>query len=473
MDLDFLGFDADNHYYEATDAFTRHLDPAFAKRGMQWAEINGRQRLLVAGRINRFIPNPTFDPVSRPGALDEYFRGRNPVGADTPELFGELEPISARPEYRNRDARLKVMDQQGLEAAIFLPTLGVGMEQALIDDPPALIAAFQAFNRWMAEDWGFAYQDRIFAAPYMTLVDPGGAVTELEWALDHDARFVVMVPGPITTPAGGRSPADPVYDGFWARANEAGITVLYHGGDSTYSRHLTDWGESSLMESFRQNPFRSLLSASPVQDTFANLLAHRLFERFTNLRVASIETGSDWVDPPLRQAEEVLWPDAARLSRGPPRDVPSPRVGVAVLRGRAGPAARRHGLRPPVDGIGLAPRRGARRAHELRERPEELRLHRRRLPSRHAGQRHGVVQAPAGLTPPGGCPRSQTTRPCDVIVAAVSALVLGPVSAAGGGRRVSGQSGAGCRRGEKVTSGCRFVASWGAGVGVRAGVARR
>jgi predicted TIM-barrel fold metal-dependent hydrolase len=71
--------------------------------------------------------------------------------------------------------------------------------------------------------------------------------------------------------------------------------VLYHGGDSTYSRHLADWGESSLMESFRQNPFRSLLSASPVQDTFANLLAHQLFHRFTNLRVASIETGSDWV----------------------------------------------------------------------------------------------------------------------------------------------------------------------------------
>jgi predicted TIM-barrel fold metal-dependent hydrolase len=295
MDLDFLGFDADNHFYEAVDAFTRHLDPAFAKRTMQWATLNGRQRLMVAGKINRFIPNPTFDPVSRPGALDEYFRGRNPVGADTPELFGELEPISQRPEYRNRDARLRRMDQQGLEAAIFLPTLGVGMEQSLIDDPPAVVAAFKAFNRWMDEDWGFAYQQRIFAAPYMTLVDPLSAVAELEWALDHDARFVVMVPGPITTPSGGRSPADPVYDGFWARANEAGITVLYHGGDSTYSRHLAEWGESSLMESFRQNPFRSLLSASPIQDTFANLLAHQLFHRFTNLRVASIETGSEWV----------------------------------------------------------------------------------------------------------------------------------------------------------------------------------
>jgi predicted TIM-barrel fold metal-dependent hydrolase len=295
MDVDFLGFDSDNHYYEAVDAFTRHLDPAFAKRTMQWAEIGGRKRLLVGGAINRFIPNPTFDPVSRPGALDEYFRGRNPRGADTPELFGDLQPIRERPEYRNRDARLEVMDRQGLQGAIFLPTLGVGMEQALVHDPPALMAAFKAFNRWMDEDWGFAYRGRIFAAPYLTLVDADQAVTELEWALDHDARFVVMVPGPILTPAGGRSPGDPLSDPFWARADEAGVTVLYHGGNSAYGRYLADWGDTAEMESFRQNPFRSLVSSSAIQDTFANLLAHRLFHRFPNLRVASIETGSDWV----------------------------------------------------------------------------------------------------------------------------------------------------------------------------------
>ena len=89
------------------------------------------------------------------------------------------------------------MDAHGIEGAIFLPTLGVGMEQALIDDVPALLAAFRAFNRWLDEDWGFSYRERIFAAPYITLVDPDRAVTELHWALDHDARFVVMVGGPI------------------------------------------------------------------------------------------------------------------------------------------------------------------------------------------------------------------------------------------------------------------------------------
>lgn len=292
-DVPFTFFDCDNHYYEALDAFTRHLDPAYAKRAMQWATINGKARLLVGGRISRFIPNPTFDPVAKPGALDEYFRGRNPKSASTLELFGELEPI--RPEYRDRNARLAKMDEQGMAAAIFLPTLGVGMEQALINDVPALIAAFRAFNRWLDEDWGFAYEERIFAAPYITLVDVGNAVRELEWALERDARFVVMVGGPVLHHGRWCSPAEPDFDPFWARAAEAGVTVLYHGGESSYSRHLVDWGESDASESFRAGAFRSLASANPLQDTIASMLALHLFDRFPRLRVASIETGSEWV----------------------------------------------------------------------------------------------------------------------------------------------------------------------------------
>ncbi|WP_373167493.1 hypothetical protein [Mycobacterium marinum] len=190
-ELGFTFFDCDNHYYEAVDAFTRHIEREYKKRAIQWAQLDGRARLIVGGRVNRFIPNPTFDPVGKPGALDEYFRGRNPRGADLNALFGDLEPI--RPEYRDRDARLAAMDEQGMQGCIMLPTLGVGMEQALLPDREATAATFHAFNRWMQEDWGFAYQERIFAAPYITLCIPDNAVRELEWALRHDARFIVMV----------------------------------------------------------------------------------------------------------------------------------------------------------------------------------------------------------------------------------------------------------------------------------------
>ena len=95
--LGFQLFDADNHYYEATDAFTRHLDPQRKRRSIQWANLEGKQRLMVGGKLNRFIPNPTFDPVAKPGVLDDYFRGKTP-GDDIRAAFGELEPIRA--EYR-------------------------------------------------------------------------------------------------------------------------------------------------------------------------------------------------------------------------------------------------------------------------------------------------------------------------------------------------------------------------------------
>ncbi len=293
--VDFEVFDCDNHYYEAIDAFTRYAEPGMAKRTMQWAEIDGKQRLLVGGKVNRFIPNPTWDPISKPGALDEYFRGRNPKGEGVRELFGDLDPLSEHPEYLDRDARLRLMDEQGMGGAIFLPTLGVGMEQALLDDPPALLAAFRAFNRWLEEDWGFSYQERIFGAPVLTMVDPDEAVKAVEWALERDARFFVLVPGPVITRSGPVSPADPRFDPMWGLLDEAGAVVTAHGGNAYYSRYLADWGEGAEMEAFRQNPFRSIVSWSAVQDWFANLLAHGLFQRFPNLRMASIETGSDWV----------------------------------------------------------------------------------------------------------------------------------------------------------------------------------
>jgi predicted TIM-barrel fold metal-dependent hydrolase len=304
MTIDFTTFDADNHYYEATDAFTRFLDPKMARRTMQWAEIDGRQRLLVAGRINRFIPNPTFDPVARPGALDEYFRGRNPGAKDMAALFGELEPI--RPEYRDRDARLAVMDAQGIDGCFLFPTLGVGMEEALADDPEAVVAAFHAFNRWLDEDWGYAYRGRIFAAPMIPLVDVDAAVAELEEVLARDARIVCIKGGPARTPTGPTSPGHRRFDPFWARANEAGVTVGVHSGDAGYGRYVEDWEPHGEFRSFSHTPLRIVLSADrPPYETMAALVCQGVFDRFPRVRVASIEAGSEWVPPLVKKLKKV------------------------------------------------------------------------------------------------------------------------------------------------------------------------
>ena len=90
------------------------------------------------------------------------------------ELMGTPEPI--RPEYRDREARLAVMDAQGLAKIWLFPTLGMLYEEALQARPRGGRALFRAFNRWLAEDWGMAYRDRIFASPYITLADVDEAV---------------------------------------------------------------------------------------------------------------------------------------------------------------------------------------------------------------------------------------------------------------------------------------------------------
>src|SRR6478609_187292 len=119
-------FDGDNHYYEALDAFTRHLDPRLGSRVIEWCEINGRKYHVIGGKVSHAVTNPTFDPVSPAGAMAEYFRG-NASGKSPKEYLGRPEPIN--PGYRDPAARAEIMDAQGLEKVWMFPTLGMIYEE--------------------------------------------------------------------------------------------------------------------------------------------------------------------------------------------------------------------------------------------------------------------------------------------------------------------------------------------------------
>jgi predicted TIM-barrel fold metal-dependent hydrolase len=291
--LDHPVFDCDNHYYEALDAFTRHLDPKLGPRCVQWAEIGGRKYHVIAGQVSHAVVNPTFNPIAKAGALHEYFRG-NPRGKSPLEFLREREPIPAA--YRERDARLAVMDKQGLEAIWLFPTLGVLYEELLKRDTEAVTLTFRAFNQWLEEDWGFHYQGRIFAAPYVPMVDPAFAVRELDWALARGARVVCMRPAPAWTQSGPRSPADPLFDPFWARANEAGIAVVVHAGDSGYSSNgYARDGFGASFDGGWKPSIKSFNIERAAFDFLITLVFEKLFDRFPNLRIASVENGSDYL----------------------------------------------------------------------------------------------------------------------------------------------------------------------------------
>jgi predicted TIM-barrel fold metal-dependent hydrolase len=291
--------DADNHYYEALDSFTRHLDPALGARCVQWCEIDGRHHHVLGGRVSRAVKNPTFDPVAKPGVLSSYFRG-NADQVNPLELLRDHEPV--RPAYRDRDARLAAMDEQGVDRVWLFPTLGMIYETPLRDDPEAVVHTFRAFNRWVEEDWGFAYRDRIFAAPYLTLADPTEAVVELEWALDRGARTIVMLPAAPMTVTGRRSPFDASYDPFWARVDEAGVTVVVHAGDSGLSSDgfAVDGFAANFDGGFRPS-IKFFAIEQAVHIWLLSMMLDNLPGRFPNLRFASVENGAEFLPDLFRK----------------------------------------------------------------------------------------------------------------------------------------------------------------------------
>jgi len=309
--MDGRPIDADNHYYESLDAFTRHLDPKFRDRGVKPVQDGKRVQLLIGGKVNRFIPNPTFDPIIVPGCLDPLFRGQIPEGVD-PRSLMQTEPLRA--EYRERDLRLQVMDEQGLGAALLFPTLGCGVEEALRDDIPATMASLSAFNRWLEEDWGFDHEGRILSAPMLSLADPEAAAAEVDSLLSRGVRIVHVRPAPVPGPNGtARSLGHKSHDPVWARLAEASVPVAFHLGDSGYQRQFSGaWGGRTEFGFGNSDPLSQVLVADrPIQDTIASLIVHGAFDRHPDLRVASIENGSDWMavlSKHLRkQANQTPW----------------------------------------------------------------------------------------------------------------------------------------------------------------------
>jgi predicted TIM-barrel fold metal-dependent hydrolase len=204
------------------------------------------------------------------------------------------------------------MDAQGIEACWMFPSHGVCIEGPMSGDIEASLHIISAFNRWIEEDWGFAYKDRIFGVPLLSLSDLDLAINELEWVLSRGARVIALRNGPAITPDGMRSPADSVFDPFWARVEEAGITVTAHigfedGYEAVDKAIGSVWGLDlegktrtisvghSQGFGFDAQLIHMMQKHRLIRDYATILIAHGLFERFPRLRLAFIENGGTWV----------------------------------------------------------------------------------------------------------------------------------------------------------------------------------
>ncbi|MCU0671006.1 MAG: amidohydrolase [Myxococcota bacterium] len=303
--LPYALYDADEHYYEPDDCFTRHIESRFAKRSV-WIDRSqgpGPGRMYVGDERCHFFSVGAGDSVGAPGVMKAFLRGESEEGGSP-----SLQPIDGLsvPEFVDRSARLAKMDQQNVEACLMLPTTGVGIEPQLRAPRhrEALYPSLRAFNRWLEEDWGYGKDGRIYGAPLCSLVDLGEAIAELGRLLAAGARFVILSAGPVD----GRSPADPHFDPFWARCEESGINVVYHIGRTPFSEiYNVPWGLRPHPPSHRHSLMEYALSFTerPIVDTLTALVADNLFGRFPRLKILTVEYGSSWVAGIVRKLDHI------------------------------------------------------------------------------------------------------------------------------------------------------------------------
>lgn len=314
-------FDSDEHVIEPFDcqAWNEYLPERYRKDwAYSWVVQPNGQMVMYVGDKKIDVTEDFYtadQKVPPPGKLHEWLKAMK-QGKENIDL---REPMT--PAMTDRDARIELLDSFNVEGTLLFPGNHVG-SIGFLDDVDAAYAVNHSYNRWFDETWGFAYKDRIFATPLIVLDDVERACAEARWAIERGARVVLMPLGPVN----GKAPAHPDHDAFWAILNEAKVNVAFHVSEARYMHeHMRVWGDVPLQSRYRQTAFTWLhfYGERPLVETLSSFIYFNFFARFPNIKLISVENGSEWVpglltrmDKARGMARNGYWP-CGQLDRRP------------------------------------------------------------------------------------------------------------------------------------------------------------
>jgi predicted TIM-barrel fold metal-dependent hydrolase len=315
--LPYMVYDADNHIYPPADAEVRHLEKQYVERVFPTGKTH-RTQVDVVGDEHK-AKTLGEHPVGEHGGVDPLaipeMKGDIPVpgamlnrmnplkGLDKDgqeslvETFRQMEPA-----FENRERRIELMDEQGVQAAVIHAGSRSYATAFNNRDVSAGYAASRAWNRYLQADWGFVHEDRVFTPAYIPLLDVDMAVAELDRCMGEGARLI----GLDTGGSFGRSPADPLFDPYWSRVNEAKLPIVVHLGGA-FAHRGPDWGEdpNTPYKDFNAFQWLAFWSDFPIMETVAMLVFHSFLTRFPNINVLIAEHGVPWLPYFLRKMDHA------------------------------------------------------------------------------------------------------------------------------------------------------------------------
>jgi predicted TIM-barrel fold metal-dependent hydrolase len=187
------------------------------------------------------------------------------------------------------DVRVKFQEQAGITAEVMNPTRMLG----ILRNPDAEVvqACAEVFNDWEAE---FVSYDpkRLIGVSVIPMYDVDWAIQELQRTL---AKGMVGPMIPCDTPEGCPPYRDPIYDRFWAVAEEAGAPITLHILSGRVLSPLAT-SDTKSPEERGDNPRGMLALFGEVQGVLANdFIFGGILDRFPNLNVVCSEFEVSWI----------------------------------------------------------------------------------------------------------------------------------------------------------------------------------
>jgi len=267
---------ADSHVNEPAELWVERIDRKFRDRAPRIVDnIPGRPP-------GSYLVLEDIPPVHVSQGL-----GAGKTAEELPGFFQASTYRDARRGGWDPAERLKDMAIDGVEAEVLYTTLG--FRQFWLKDAELQRACFRVYNGWLAEYCAYAPR-QLTGMALISLYDIGEAVKELRACRQQGLKGAMI----WASPPEERSYADPMYDPFWAEAQELGMPLSLHAvtGMGRESQALRVMGrEVKPLDRYIQ----SVTLGDEVKRSLTVLVFAGVLERFPRLKIVSAENEVSWL----------------------------------------------------------------------------------------------------------------------------------------------------------------------------------
>jgi predicted TIM-barrel fold metal-dependent hydrolase len=271
----------DDHVQEPPDLWTSRLSKA------RWGDRIPHLERSADGADVWLVDGQAAGPVARAAAL-------MPDRNQEPARWDEVPPAAYEPA-----ARLRLMDQAGIDYSMLYPTVAgmAGQTFGRIEDPELELACVQAYNDWLIEHWAAA--STRFVPQCIVPIGPLDAtVAEIRRAVALGHRGVVFPAAPHDLRPVAHV-ADAAYDRLWAVCEELDVPLCLHAGASPGLQNTLPPGLPAACAAALDAVTR------PVSSVYVlNLLVFaRILQRHPRLRAVLAESSLSWAMLDLEWAD--------------------------------------------------------------------------------------------------------------------------------------------------------------------------